>query len=224
MTASILAGAPIVREIRHFHFCCGLGGGAKGFNRGQARVGSMTARFRCIGGVDSDPASIRDFSRAAGVAGTVVDLFSADQYTAFHGRVPPDGWREAVPDDIRRAAHGERPHIVFISAPCKGFSGLLSEAMSKSERYQALNRLTERCVFLMLEAWSDDPPDLIIFENVPRIAKRGRPVLDRIHGMARPYGYAIQETQHDCGEIGNLAQSRKRFLMVCVWLGIRDAA
>ena len=25
------------REIRHFHLCCGLGGGASGFNRGQAR-------------------------------------------------------------------------------------------------------------------------------------------------------------------------------------------
>ena len=28
-------------EIRHFHLFCGLGGGAAGFNRGQARVGPM---------------------------------------------------------------------------------------------------------------------------------------------------------------------------------------
>ena len=40
------------REIRHFHLFCGLGGGAAGFNRGQARVGSMQARFRCLGGID----------------------------------------------------------------------------------------------------------------------------------------------------------------------------
>lgn len=29
-----------VREIRHFHLCGAIGGGAKGFNRGQARVGN----------------------------------------------------------------------------------------------------------------------------------------------------------------------------------------
>lgn len=34
------------REIRHFHLFFGLGGDAKGFNRGK-RVGSMEARFRC---------------------------------------------------------------------------------------------------------------------------------------------------------------------------------
>jgi hypothetical protein len=58
-------------EIRHFHLFCGLGGGAAGFNQGHARVGSMRARFRCIGGIDSDPAAIRDFGRLAGDAGEV---------------------------------------------------------------------------------------------------------------------------------------------------------
>jgi hypothetical protein len=79
--------------------------------------------------------------------------------------------REASPSDIPRAAGNERPHIVFLSAPCKGFSGLLSESRSKGDKYQALNRLTLRGIWLMLEAWRDDPPELIIFfENVPRIA------------------------------------------------------
>lgn len=36
-------------EIRHFHLFAGLGGGARGFNRGEARVGQLQARFRCIG-------------------------------------------------------------------------------------------------------------------------------------------------------------------------------
>ena len=77
------------REIRHFHLFCGLGGGARGFNRGTARVGNMVADFRCIGGIDVDPASIRDFGRLAGVPGTVLDLFDREQYEAFHGRTPP---------------------------------------------------------------------------------------------------------------------------------------
>jgi len=174
----------------------------------------MVGQFRCIGGVDVDAAAIRDFQRLTGVPGTVLDLFDRDQYAAFHGAPPPADWREATPQDIQRAAGNEQPHIVFLSAPCKGFSGLLAEGKSKTARYQALNGLTLRGVWLMLEAFSDDPPDLIVFENVPRIASRGRHLLDQIGDLLHSYGYAVAETTHDCGEIGSLAQSRKRFLMV----------
>lgn len=201
-------------EIRHFHLFAGLGGGARGFNRGEARVGQLQARFRCLGGIDVDPAAMRDFQRLAGVPGTVLDMFDREQFTAFHGHEPGPDWREATPADIQRAAGGERPHIVFLSAPCKGFSGLLSETKSKTAKYQALNRLTLRGVWLMLEAWADDPPELVLFENVPRLATRGRALLDRITAMLRAYGYATAETTHDCGELGGLAQSRKRFLLV----------
>ncbi|MEK8034198.1 DNA cytosine methyltransferase [Ideonella sp. DXS29W] len=201
-------------EIRHFHLFAGLGGGARGFNLGHARVGRLQARFRCIGGVDVDPLAMKDFERLAGVKGTVLDLFDREQYRAFHGEDPPRGWREATADDIRKAAGGQRPAVTFISAPCKGFSGLLSETKSKTARYQALNRLTLRGVFLMLEAWSDDPPELVLFENVPRAQVRGRPLLDQITALLRSYGYATAETTHDCGELGGLAQSRKRFLLV----------
>lgn len=201
-------------EIRHFHIFCGIGGGARGFNRGSARVGSMTARFRCLGGVDVDAAAIRDFGNIAGVPGTCLDMFSREQYRAFHGREPGPGWREATPEDLRRAAGNERPHIGFLSAPCKGFSGLLSEKQSLTDKYQALNGLTLRGVWLFLEAWKDDPVELVIFENVPRIATRGRHLLDQIVALLRAFGYATAETTHDCGELGGLAQSRKRFLLV----------
>lgn len=201
-------------EIRHFHLFAGLGGGARGFNRGKARVGQLEAKFRCLGGIDVDPGAMRNFHRLAGVPGTVLDMFDREQYVAFHGAEPPAGWNEATPADIRRAAGNERPHIVFLSAPCKGFSGLLSESKSKTAKYQALNRLTLRGVWLMLEAWADDPPELVLFENVPRLATRGRALLDQITAMLRAYGYATAETTHDCGELGGLAQSRKRFLLV----------
>ena len=202
------------REIRHFHLFCGLGGGARGFNRGTARVGNMVADFRCLGGIDVDPASIRDFGRLAGVPGTVLDLFDHEQYEAFHGHVPPPGWREATPANVHAAAGHERPHIVFLSAPCKGFSGLLSETKSQSAKYQALNKLTLRGIFLLLEAYKDDLPELLLFENVPRIANRGRRLLDQITGLLRAYGYIVAQTTHDCGRLGGLAQSRKRFLLV----------
>lgn len=202
------------REIRTFCLFGAIGAGAKGFQRGSARVGNLVAKPRCIGSVDVDAAANRDFKRLVGVEATTLDLFDIDQYRAFHGRMPPAGWREAMPGDIRKAAGYEYPHIVFLSAPCKGFSGLLNETRSKTDKYQALNRLTLRGVWLMLEAFKDDLPELIIFENVPRIATRGRHLLDQIVDLLRAYGYAVNETTHDCGELGGLAQSRKRFLLV----------
>jgi site-specific DNA-cytosine methylase len=204
----------IRREYRTFGFCCGLGGGAKGFKKAASQVGNMVATWRCIGGIDVDPAAARDFETLVGVPCTVMDLFTREQYTAFHGAEPPAGWREATPNDIVRAAGHERPHCVFISSPCKGASGLLSETLSRTPKYQALNELTLRCVWLMCEAWKDDPVELIVFENVPRLATRGRHLLDQIAQILRHYGYAVNETTHDCGELGGLAQSRKRFLLV----------
>lgn len=201
-------------EIRHAHLFCGLGGGAAGFNQARPDIGTAQATFRCIGGIDVDAAAIRDFDRISGARGTVLDLFDRDQYRAFHGCEPPAGWREATTADVHAAFGHERPHVVFLSAPCKGFSGLMAESKSRTDKYQALNRLTVRGVMLTLEAYRDDPVEMFVFENVPRIANRGRHLLDQITALFRAYGYVVAETDHDCGELGGLAQSRKRFLLV----------
>ena len=204
----------MITDIKHFHVFCGAGGGALGFQHGQAKVGPLQARFVCLGGIDNDAPACRDFGRIVGTPATCLDLFSAEQYAAFHGRRPGPSWREASADDMRRAAQGQRPDILFFSAPCKGFSGLLSSARSTSPKYEALNGLALRGLMLALEAWGDDPPALILFENVPRIAQRGRRLLDQIMGLLRAHGYAARETTHDAGELGGLAQHRRRFLLV----------
>lgn len=199
---------------KHFHLFCGMGSGAAGMNDAKPELGNLNAVMQCIGGVDIDPAGVRDFNRLTGARGTVMDLASRDQYIRITGRQPPPGWKEATPDDIRRAAGGEWPDIVFLSSPCKGLSGLLSQLLSLSDKYQAMNELTVRGVWLALEAFKDKPVRLFFFENVPRIATRGRHLLDQIADLFRAYGYAWRETAHDCGEIAELAQSRKRFLGV----------
>lgn len=213
---SIIVPNTATVEFKHFHVACGIGAGAEGMNKGTAKVAGLRGVMRCIGGVDVDPLAIEDFTRRTGVQGTVLDLFSRDQYVAFHGRQPPDDWREATAQDFRRAAHGERPDIVFTSMPCKGFSGLLSESLSRTAKYQALNGLAVRGIWLCMEAWADNPPGLLIFENVPRIATRGRPLIDQIKAVLHSYGYAVKETEHDCGRIARkgMAQSRKRWLMI----------
>lgn len=198
---------------RHAHLFSGIGAGAKGFNQASPRIGHVVARFECAGGIDVDPGAIAEFERQTGVKGTVLDLFDRDQFVDFHGREPGPDWREATPADIR-ATFGVHVDVAFTSAPCKGFSGLLSSSQSKTRKYQALNALTLRGMWLLLDAYRDDPVPIILFENVPRIASRGRPLLDQIVGLLRHYGYVVNEDAHDCGEIGNLAQSRKRFLLI----------
>lgn len=204
----------IQKTINVFHLCCGVGAGARGFQKGKARVGNLEAVSRCLGGVDNDAGAIRAFERKTGVKGTVLDLFSRWQYTAVHGHEPPADWAEATPQDLQRAAQNEHPHVVFMSFPCKGNSGLLSETKAKTDKYQALNSLAERGLMLALEAWKDDPVELFIFENVPRIAQRSRKMLDRCVALLHAYGYAVAETKHCCGRIGGLGQRRERFLLV----------
>lgn len=200
--------------IHHFHMCGGIGSGAAGMNDAIPEVGPISGKMVCTGGIDVDPKACADFKQLTGVTQACRDMFSLPQYQAFHGRMPPPGWAEISPADVRAASHGIFPDIVFTSSPCKGFSGLLSTVKSVTMKYVALNELTLRTVWLTLEAFGDDPPGLFVFENVPRIASRGRQLLDQIVALLRHYGYAVQETFHDCGEIGDLAQSRKRFLLV----------
>lgn len=204
------------RELELTHFClfAGMGGLSLGLDRGCARIGQTIARMRCLGGVDAWPAACRDFRTVTGSPCAELDLFDEADYRAFHGREPPAGWREATAQDIRDAAGGECPDILATSPPCKGFSGLLSGAAAASERYQALNRLVPRGLLLALEAFADDPPALVLLENVPRIQTRGRALLDDVEALLRGYGYAVAETTHDCGELGGLAQHRRRFLLV----------
>ncbi len=205
--------AEIERVFRHAHLACGIGAGARGFNMANPRIGNIKARFECAGGIDVDAKAIANFEKLTGVKGTVMDLFSAEQYVAFHGKAPPADWKEATPGDIL-AAFGPHLDVCFASMPCKGFSGLLSQKQSETDKYQALNGLTLRGVWLLLEAYKDDPVPIILFENVPRIANRGRWLLDQIAAILRHYGYMIAESVHDCGELGGLAQSRKRFLLI----------
>jgi site-specific DNA-cytosine methylase len=204
----------IQADINHFHLFAGAGSGAAGMQDAAPAIPGLQGRMVCVGGMDVDPAGAEDFYRFTGVRCTVRDLFSRDQYVAFHGHEPPADWVEALPEDVRAAAGGRRPNIVFLSAPCKGFSGLLSQSLSLTAKYQSLNALTLRGVWLMLEAWKEDPVEVILFENVPRIATRGRHFLDQIVQLLRHYGYVVRETAHDCGELGGLAQSRKRFLLI----------
>ena len=156
-----------------FYLFCGIGGGALGFQQARQEYKGLLGQFRTLAGVDCDPQACEDFERLTGAPGVQMDLFSRRDYELFHGQKPPEDWREAEPWDLYLAAGREYPNVVFLSPPCKGYSGLLPSASAASAKYQALNRLVPRSARLTCEAFEEDLPEALLIENVPRITSRG---------------------------------------------------
>lgn len=175
----------------------GIGGGALGFQRAEAELRGLGWRgtFRVLGGIDFDAQACEDFEALTGAPSLRADLskLTADELRAFAGETAPD--------------------VVFLSPPCKGASGLLSEERARSPKYAAMNELALCWTRTMLAAWPT-PPRLVLLENVPRLAKRAAGMLREVRRLLRAAGYVIHEGAHDCGEIGGLAQHRDRFLLV----------
>lgn len=174
------------RPLRVLHLFCGAGGAALGYQR---------AGFVSVGAVDVDPLACEAFRSLTGEPATCADLGTM------------------TPGELRAACTG-RPDVVALSPPCRGFSSCLPSVVSLTDKYQAMNSLAMRGIWLALEAWAELPPPLFCLENVPRITTRGRHWLDQVTGLLHAYGYACAETVHDCGELGGLAQRRRRFLLV----------
>lgn len=174
-----------MRRWKVLHLFGGMGGGALGFKR---------AGYESVGTFDNDPAAVADCTMLTGEQATVADLATMS------------------PAELAAACTG-RPDVVFTSPPCKGFSGCLPAFRAKSQTYQSMNSLALRGIWLALEAWPK-PPAMLVLENVPRIMSRGRQWLDQAIKLLHAYGYAVRETTHDCGELGGLAQRRRRFLLV----------
>ncbi len=208
----------MIREYTAFFPCCGSGGAAIGAKDAISEYKGHVGRFRVIGGIDVDPEACEDFENLNGAPAYCMDLFARDDYIAFHGHQPPEDWREVTPADINRLVD-YRPDVGFISAPCQGNSGLLPEGAAQTDKYQALNNLAYHIMWLMVEAFRDDPVPVLLFENVPRITTRSAHLLNRIRMMLRAHGYVIhpekdKDGYHDCGEVGGLGQHRKRYMMI----------
>ena len=197
-----------------FHMFSGSGGLALGVQNAETEYRGIRASFISLGGVDCDPLACTNFEMFTGNPAFCMDLFSREDYVAFHGHEPPVDWQEVVPEDLLKVTRGICPDALFLSPPCKGFSGLLPKKSSESEKYQALNRLTVRGIRLALEAFRDDLPGIIMIENVPRITTRGAGLLKQIKQLLASHGYVFHEAFHDCGELGGLGQHRKRYLLI----------
>lgn len=181
----------------------GLGLGALGFMEAVGQLGGDTASFKNLGGIDLDPDACADFTY----------LTKAPSLCADIKTLTPAKLRAFLAKHHGRKAAARRPDICFSSPPCKGFSRLLGNAKSQEKKYRELNELVYAGILLMCETW-DEPPPMQLLENVPGIVSRGAEILEKAQQVLRHYGYVFHRATHDCGEIGGLAQHRKRFLLI----------
>jgi site-specific DNA-cytosine methylase len=65
----------------------------------------------------------------------------------------------------------------------------------------------------MLATWTQRPK-LVLLENVPRLKQRAAGMLRRVRRLLRQAGYVFTDGFHECGELGGLAQVRRRYLLV----------
>ena len=83
-------------EIRHFHICGAIGGGAKGFNHGKARVGNMVARIRALDGTWHSPFTTLELA-------ALQSLVDPEEYLELDGLSDSD-WRERIGNAVPPAA------------------------------------------------------------------------------------------------------------------------
>jgi site-specific DNA-cytosine methylase len=117
------------------------------------------------------------------------------------------------PVDMRRIVGDRRPDVYVATPPCKGWSRLLGKGRRMSDKYVRMCSLAVRSVWLALHAW-DEPPPLIVIENVRGMSTEGREMMDIIKRELRAFGYLFDIRTWNVGKIGNLAQSRDRCLFV----------
>lgn len=194
---------------REYTFGCGFGGyggGAMGALMAEVRLCGIRGRFRHVGSFDRSERACENYRYLTGHEQTTIDAreLTAGGTRDIYGPVAPD--------------------MMLLSAPCQGASALLSEAKAATEHYQALNELAVIWTRVMLAAWTSGPR-IILFENVPRITVRAKPVIDEVKRLLRARGYVIHDGAHelgsyapgghyDAGALGGLAQYRQRWLLI----------
>lgn len=176
----------------------GGGGGALGFASARATLYGQDAQFELVGGFDNDAYACAAFKHLTGVEQAQVDA------------------RELTPGIMRELFGEEAPFALFGSPPCKAASKLLSAKKAKEAKYVELNRLVLDHARTILDAWPSSPPAFLIFENVPNITSpdRAGPFVAQVRKLLTAAGYVLQDGFHECREVGDLAQRRKRWFLV----------
>ncbi len=155
---------------------------------GGFSAGFKKAGWRPLLGVDTCEKSLRTYSANIGAETLCVDLLSEDSG-----------------DQILKKLGKERPTAVIAGPPCQGFS-----MAGRRDPADPRNRVFVECARHAVAL----SPSLIVFENVPYIAKAPfRAFLESAGRVMTRHGYRFIEVELEAGNFG-VPQKRRRLLFV----------
>lgn len=154
--------------------------------------------------------------KRAGVQPTVaieMDPHAASTFRANHPEVAliQDDVRAVSVEQVRQLSGANSIDILAACPPCQGFSSLTS----KYRRDDARNVLVFEVSRLVRELL----PKAVMFENVPGLAGRGKPLFDQFVGDLEEAGYEVNWGILEVADYG-VPQRRKR-LVLLAGLGFR---
>lgn len=155
---------------------------------GGLTLGLKKAGFNVIAGVEIDP----EIAKTYKVNHPMTKLLIKDI-------------REVTGKEIFELTSLKKVDLIAGCPPCQGFSKLTDKYHKNDPR----NDL----VFEMVRLIQEIEPKMVMMENVPGLANRGRPILDEFVSRIESMGYLVNKRVLQLADYG-IPQSRKRFVLL----------
>ena len=141
------------------------------------------------------------------VGGVEIDSAYGETFEANHpyATLIEKDIRDVTAKEIKELTYGKKLHFLAGCPPCQGFSQLTE----KHKRNDPRNQLPLQMGRLVTEL----EPDMVMMENVPGLARKGKLVLDKLIKLMESKGYIVNYKVVCLADYG-IPQTRRRLVLL----------